>query len=207
MQKRFQSAFCSIALLGAAVSAPAQAESWQCAPFARLFSGIQLFGAAGSWWAKAVGKYAEGAAPKLGSVLVFKAIDAMRSGHVATVTQVVSDRIIKVTHANWSVVQGRKGQIEHDVTVVDASANNDWSRVKVWYAPLHDVGTKAYPTYGFIYGEGAAATSGIRTATRSAPKPQGVVEMTSAPVRKTTGTAMSILLVRPAGSSSAKLAG
>ena len=87
-----------------------------------MFSGIQLFGAAAGWWNQAVGKYAQGNVPKAGAVLVFKAIGSMRSGHVATVSQIVSDRIIKVTHANWSIINGHRGQVEKDVTVIDTSA-------------------------------------------------------------------------------------
>jgi surface antigen len=150
-------------VLVASVAAPTAANAqtyWQCAPFARVFSGIQLFGAAAGWWHQAIGKYASGGAPKAGSVLVFKAIGAMRSGHVATVTRIVSDRIIKVTHANWG---GAKGRVENDVTVVDASPAGDWSQVKVWYSPIHDIGQRAYPTYGFIYG-GAKAVAAEATA-------------------------------------------
>lgn len=154
MMKCFRAAVASLALLSAAMPAAAHAQAWQCAPFARLESGIELFGAAYKWWAQAVGRYAQGTAPKLGSVLVFKAVGAMRSGHVAVVSKIVSDRIIKVTHANWSIINGRRGQVERDVTVVDASASGDWSKVKVWYAPLKDVGIKAYPVYGFIYKDG-----------------------------------------------------
>ena len=116
-----------------------------------MISGIQLFGKAASWWAQATGKYAQGNAPKPGSVLVFKAIDRMRAGHVATVSEVINDRTIKVTHANWSVINGKRGQVEKDVLVVDASEKGDWSKVRVWYATIGDVGIKAYPTYGFIY--------------------------------------------------------
>lgn len=157
MIKTVRAAVASLFLI-AALSAPTAANAqsyWQCAPFARVFSGIQLFGAAASWWHQATGKYASGGAPKAGSVLVFKAIGAMRSGHVATVTKIVSDRIIKVTHANWG---GAKGRVERDVTVVDASSAGDWSQVKVWYSPIHDIGQRAYPTYGFIYG-GAKAVA------------------------------------------------
>jgi surface antigen len=134
-------------------STGAQAASWQCAPFARMFSGIQLFGAAASWWNQAIGKYGQGNVPRAGAVLVFKAIGSMRSGHVATVSQVISDRIIKVTHANWSIINGHRGQVEKDVTVVDTSKDGDWSQVKVWYAPIKDVGTHAYPAFGFIYAD------------------------------------------------------
>ena len=132
----------------------AHAQTIQCAPFARIFSGIQLFGAAASWWNQSVGKYLRGSSPAIGSVMVFKAIGSMRSGHVATVTDIVSDRVIKITHANWSVINGRRGQVERNVTVVDASPNNDWTQVKVWFAPIGKVGNKAYPVNGFIYKDG-----------------------------------------------------
>jgi len=150
----------SMLLASMAVSpATANAAGLQCAPFARMFSGIQLFGAAASWWNQAVGKYVRGNTPAIGSVMVFKAIGSMRSGHVATVTQIVSDRVIKITHANWSVIGGRRGQVERDVTVVDASANGDWSAVKVWFAPIGKVGIKAYPVNGFIYGSKSASVA------------------------------------------------
>jgi surface antigen len=156
MFKRTKAAFCS-ALFIATVAVPQAANAqtfWQCAPFARMFSGVQLFGAAASWWNQAIGKYTQGHAPKPGAVLVFKAIGSMRSGHVATVTKVISDRIVQVTHANWS----NRGGVERDVKVVDASSNGDWSTVRVWYGPIRDIGTKAYPTYGFIYSGAKAAT-------------------------------------------------
>jgi len=160
MTGRLRLALCSFGIAaGLALPSPATAQPfWQCAPFARVFSGVQLFGAAASWWHQAIGKYGQGNAPRLGSVLVFKAVGAMRSGHVATVTQVVSDRIIKVTHANWG---GSPGQVERDVTVVDSSAANDWSAVKVWYKPIGDIGIRAYPTYGFIYAGASAVARGV----------------------------------------------
>lgn len=156
MTKRLKALLGSLVLIIMSLTATtAQADTgryWQCAPFARLFSGVQLFGNAYTWWQQATGRYAQGKTPQAGAVLVFKAFGKMRVGHVAVVSQIVSDRIIKVTHANWSVINGRRGQIERDVTVVDASPNNDWSRVRVWYDSIKDVGTKAYPVYGFIYG-------------------------------------------------------
>ncbi|MGN6124617.1 MAG: CHAP domain-containing protein [Sphingomonas oligoaromativorans] len=155
MLKRSKVALCSIALALFAMPSAADAQPsgfWQCAPFARMFSGVQLFGAAASWWSQAVGKYSRGDTPKEGAVLVFKAIGSMRSGHVATVSQVLSDRMIKVTHANWS----SRGQVEHDVLVMDTSAKNDWSQVRVWFKSLHDLGTHSYPVYGFIYGKKAS---------------------------------------------------
>ena len=140
-----------MALAIATIPAAADAQSstfWQCVTFARMYSGIQLFGNAATWWNQALGKYSRGNAPKEGAVLVFKAIGSMRAGHVATVSQVISDRIVKVTHANWS----SRGQVERDVEVMDTSARNDWSSVRVWFKNLHDLGQREYPAYGFIYG-------------------------------------------------------
>ena len=74
----------------------------------------------------------------------------------------ISDRIIKVTHANWST----RGAVERDVTVMDTSSKGDWSAVKVWYKPIGDLGTKAYPTYGFIYAGAKALSRGAEAAAR-----------------------------------------
>ena len=37
----------------------------------------------------------------------------------------LTDRVIRVTHANWG---GSRGKVEENVTVVDVSADGDWSR-------------------------------------------------------------------------------
>ncbi len=142
---------------------------WQCVPFARLMSGIQIFGDARTWWSQAVGKYETGFAPKTGAVLCFKPTGRMTLGHVAFVSQVLTDRVIQVTHANWSIIEGDRGQIEQDVTVVDVSPEGNWSQVKVWYDPIRDLGSTVYPTNGFIYQNAqatriAAATSKIALA-------------------------------------------
>jgi surface antigen len=153
--KRARAALGSIliaATLALSVGGVAQANArWQCATFARMFSGIQLFGNAWTWWNEALGKYTTGPTPQAGSVLVFKRSGMMHDGHVAVVSRVLTDRIIQVTHANWSVIQGGRGKVEKDVTVVDVSPKGDWSQVKVWYDPIRDLGNTVYPTYGFIY--------------------------------------------------------
>ena len=136
-----------------ATIAPAAAQYWQCAPYAREISGIQIFGNANTWWSQSEGKYAHGAAPKVGAVMAFKAHAKMRVGHVAMVSQVVSDREVLLTHANWS----RGGQIERDVRAIDVSAAGDWSQVKVWYGPIGDLGQTSFPLYGFIYADQPAA--------------------------------------------------
>lgn len=173
MRKRLTTVMCAVALAGASFTSSAQAASarLQCAEFARLFSGIQIFGDAATWWRLAVGKYARGFTPETGSVLVFKASGIMAKGHVAVVSHVLTDRIIQVTHANWSVIDGHRGQVEKDVTVVDVSPTGDWSQVKVWYDPNHNLGTTIYPTYGFVYraAQQAASVAG-RIAAASAGK-------------------------------------
>ncbi len=133
------------------LAAPAAAQFWQCAPYAREVSGIQIRGNADTWWGQAAGRYDRGHAPKVGAVLAFEATHRMRVGHVATVSKVVNDREVLLTHANWS----RPGRIEMDVRAVDVSEAGDWSMVKVWYAPQGGLGTTAYPAHGFIYGDGA----------------------------------------------------
>lgn len=128
-------------------AAPAAAQFWQCAPYAREVSGIQIRGNADTWWGQAAGRYERGHTPKVGAVLAFAASHRMRVGHVAMVSRLVSDREVLLTHANWS----RRGQIETNVRAVDVSAAGDWSLVKVWYAPQGGLGTSSYPTHGFIY--------------------------------------------------------
>ncbi|WP_174279905.1 CHAP domain-containing protein [Sphingomonas bacterium] len=138
---------------------PAQAQFWQCAPFARMLSGIQLRGNASSWWAQAAGRYLRGHLPQVGAVLAFDATQRMRVGHVATVSRVVSDREVLLTHANWS----RRGQVETDARAIDVSAAGDWTRVRVQFGGA--MGTSSYPTRGFIYASRAiAATDGAADA-------------------------------------------
>ena len=134
-------------------------DYWQCVPFARLVSGIQIFGDAWTWWSQASGKYETGFVPKAGAVLCFRPSGRMRLGHVAVVSEVLTDRVIQISHANWSMIDGDRGHVERNVTVVDVSANGDWSQVKVWNDPSHNLGTTVYPTYGFIYQDAATAAS------------------------------------------------
>jgi surface antigen len=144
---------------------------WQCVPFARLISGIHIFGDARTWWQQAIGKYETGFTPRAGAVLCFKPTQRMRLGHVAVVSQVLTDRIVQITHANWSPIEGSRGKIEKDVTLVDVSPGGDWSEVKVWYDPSRDLGGSTYPTYGFIYPDAQArrvANSGLNTAENTA---------------------------------------
>ena len=141
----------SCTLMTAGIAAPASAAFWQCAPYARQISGIEIRGNADTWWGQAAGRYDRGHAPKAGAVLAFAATSRMRVGHVAMVSRVVSDREVLLTHANWS----RRGQVETDVRAIDVSPAGDWTMVKVWFGPQGGIGTTAYPTRGFIYADHA----------------------------------------------------
>lgn len=156
MSKCVRTRMGSLALAAAIALAPGgvfAGDYWQCVPFARLVSGIQIFGDARTWWSQAIGRYATGFTPKAGAVLCFKPIGRMRLGHVAVVTQVLTDRIIQISHANWSLIDGDRGHVERNVTVIDVSSAGDWSQVKVWNDPSRGLGATTYPTYGFIYGD------------------------------------------------------
>ncbi|WP_407699281.1 CHAP domain-containing protein [Sphingopyxis yananensis] len=143
---------------GMLVATPAVSSDYlQCAPFARAESGVQLFGNAKSWWGQAAGTYARGNEPRQGAVLAFASTSSMPMGHVAVVRKVLNDREIMIDHANWSPIGGRRGQVERNVRVKDVSSANDWSVVRVWYAPIGDLGLRPNPVQGFIYPEGNAA--------------------------------------------------
>ena len=145
--KLWAARFALVFSCGLMTATPAAAQFWQCAPYAREVSGIQLRGNANTWWGQAEGRYERGHAPQEGAVLAFEATRRMRVGHVAMVSKVVSEREVLLTHANWS----RPGRVETDVRAVDVSPAGDWTMVKVWYGPQHGLGTSAYPTRGFIY--------------------------------------------------------
>ena len=123
----------------------------QCVPYAREVSGIQIYGDAWTWWDQAEGRYARGHTPLPGAVMAFQPYGSMTLGHVAAVSRVIDSRTVLLRHANWSPIDGRRGQIEDGVRAVDVSPNNDWSEVRVWYAPIQGLGTTAWPVAGFIY--------------------------------------------------------
>ncbi len=151
----------ALALLSAAFSAaPTRAASLldyvgQCVPFAREASGIQIFGDAWTWWTQADGRYRRGDEPRVGAVIVFARTGRLPLGHVAVVSRVVENRVVMLTHANWSRLNGERGHAEQDVTLFDVSIHNDWSSVKVWFRDSDGLGGSIYPVSGFIYGQTA----------------------------------------------------
>ena len=138
------------------------ASSLECVPFARDVSGIRIFGNALTWWEQARDHYARGPRPRAGAVMAFRPHGRMRLGHVAVVRRIVNSREVRLDHANWSVIDGRRGQIERDVRAVDVSPANDWSRVRVWFAPIGGLGTTEWPLEGFIYPTGPRDAGPLR---------------------------------------------
>lgn len=128
---------------------PPEGEFQYCVPYARAVSGVEIFGDAWTWWEAAKGRYARGAQPVAGSVLVWKRDNRLRNGHVAVVTRVVGPREILVTHANWGWGPEKpRGQVDHDISVIDVSPGNDWSAIQVWNGGSYG---RTYQTHGFIY--------------------------------------------------------
>ena len=104
MMKRLTAAALAASLgFFAFTTTPAQAGDpyWQCVTFARMFSGIQIFGDAWTWWRQAVDKFRTGRAPETGSVLVFQPTGRMDKGHVAVVSDILTDRVIRVTYGEF----------------------------------------------------------------------------------------------------------
>jgi surface antigen len=75
--------------------------------------------------------------------MAFSANRKLPLGHVAVVSEVVSDREIRIDHANW-----RPSQISLGMAVIDVSDKNDWSAVRVESQP-NSFG-RVYPIDGFI---------------------------------------------------------
>ncbi|MEH6702026.1 CHAP domain-containing protein [Parasphingorhabdus sp.] len=168
-----RNAIIPILLVMQAVMMPTQARAndyLQCVPFARELSGIQIYGDAHSWWDQAAGKYQRGAMPEEGAVLSLPSHGAMQLGHVAVVRKIIDDRNILISHANWSPINGKRGQIERRVAAQDVSAGNDWSQVRIWYAPIDNLGTTAFPVNGFIYPARQAKQSGRQWASAKAAR-------------------------------------
>jgi surface antigen len=125
----------------------------ECVPYARQISGVQIYGDALTWWDQAKGRYARGHEPRVGAVMAFRPYGNMRLGHVAAVSEIIDSRTVLLRHANWSPIDGHRGQIEDNIRAIDVSPNNDWSEVRVWFAPIQALGSTHWPIAGFIYNE------------------------------------------------------
>jgi surface antigen len=118
----------------------------QCVPYARDRSGVNIHGDAYTWWDKAAGVYARGATPLLGSVMVLNGYAGRHRAHVAVVRRFISAREISIDHANWL----DDGAVYVNDPVIDVSADNDWTMVKVWNIRTGSWGSKIYRVQGFI---------------------------------------------------------
>lgn len=130
---------------GPNLAATASFPGLTCVPFARALTGLALAGDGADWWAAADGRYARVSQPQVGGVLVFRRTARLRSGHVSVVSRLLDARRIHVIQANWV-----PGELDTDQLVVDVSARNDWTQVRVWHPPSNQIGAHVYPTYGFI---------------------------------------------------------
>ena len=126
-----------------------------CVEYARMRSGLAVFGDAKQWWERARNLYARASHPVEEAVMVFAGSKRLKRGHVAVVTEIVSPRQIIVDQANWQ----NRGEIDHATPVLDVSAANDWSLVRVWDMRSGGFGTHVYAISGFI-------AKGITTASR-----------------------------------------
>jgi hypothetical protein len=128
----------------------------QCVPYARDHSGVNIHGDAYTWWDKAAGLYARGNAPLLGSVMVLNGYAGRHRAHVAVVRRIVTEREIDIDHANWL----DDGAVYVNDPVIDVSADNDWTQVKVWNIRTGSWGSKIYRVQGFI-GPGPASANPV----------------------------------------------
>lgn len=164
----------------------------QCVPYARQVTGIQIYGDAWTWWDQAAERYERGFRPKVGAVMAFKPHGNMRLGHVAAVSRIVNSRTVLLRHANWSPINGRRGQIEDNVRAIDVSPDNDWSEVRVWFDPIQAIGGTSWPIQGFIYNRPArhlgSDTVLARATKRDGPSAEGARVQLAAAARPSAGT-------------------
>ena len=152
-------------LAACATSMPAghsfpHAGNIDCVPFARALTGIPLAGDGPEWWQAAAGKFDRTGVPQTGAILVFRRTGRLPHGHVSVVSRILSRREILVTQANW--VHGR---VTQDQLVADISPANDWTVLRVWWEPAHQLGNTVYPAYGFILPERRMTHDAIAAAT------------------------------------------
>lgn len=131
-----------------------RSDSWtECVPYARRISGIQIYGDAHTWWDQAAGRYAREPLPQSGSLMALYGYAGPKRGHLALVRRIVSEREIRVDHANWL----NDGNLYLNSPVIDVSPNNDWSTVRVYNNRDGHLGVKNYNVRGFISSTRVAA--------------------------------------------------
>jgi hypothetical protein len=116
-----------------------------CVEYARTLTGLNIFGDAKFWWDRARNLYARVTVPAEHAVMVFTPSSRLKKGHVAVVSAIISKREIRVEQANWQ----NHGEIDHAMPVMDVSARNDWTQVRVWDMRSKAFG-RVYAVSGFI---------------------------------------------------------
>ncbi len=138
-----------------------------CVPYARTLSGLEIRGDAKDWWGKAHNIYERGNEPVVGAVMSFRATGGMPRGHVAVVSEIVSDRELVLNHANWN-----RNEVSLKMGVKDVSKHNDWTLVRVESQPGQY--GNFYPVNGFIYSNDDGSKNRISFASavnqRNAPR-------------------------------------
>lgn len=119
--------------------------------YARSVTGMAIPGEAWSWWDGSNGRYPRGNVPVTGAVLVFRQQQKLPAGHLAVVTKVLSEREIRISHADWASTWATRGRITGNVPVLDVSPGNDWTKLRLWYGNSGTV-DRVYEAYGFVYG-------------------------------------------------------
>src|SRR3569833_700347 len=118
----------------------------ECVTYARGHSQVKIYGDAYTWWDKAAGVFARGPVPLEGAVMVLHNCAGTERAHLAVVRRLISPREIRIDHVNWFDV----GAIYVNDPVMDVSAANDWSQVRVWNIRDGNRGARIYPVKGFI---------------------------------------------------------
>jgi len=117
-----------------------------CVQYVRALTDFEIRGDGWMWWHRAEGVYPRGKSPRVGAVMVFGRQGNLPYGHVSVVSDIIDDRTILVNHS-WV----RRLGLRCGAMVVDTSAANDWSRVRVWHGPTNQLGLSQYRILGFVY--------------------------------------------------------
>jgi len=155
-----------------------------CVPYARSVTGMDISGNGRDWWHNAAGRYARGQRPQVGSVLAWPGSGSMSSGHVAVVSRVLNARMIEIDHANWGGPGIRRGTVMRNVQVMDVSADNSWTRVRVQVGWTNENFGREYPTYGFIHNR--PANTGLADASDDMIRPVSYSRRSAAPGSRAT---------------------
>lgn len=136
----------SVFLLVVVAFATVGSARMTCVQYVRALTDFEIRGDGWMWWHRAQGVYPRGKRPRIGGVMVFGRQGNLPYGHVAVVSDIIDSRTVLVNHS-WV----RRLGLRCNALVVDTSAANDWSRVRVWHGPTNRLGVSHYRILGFVY--------------------------------------------------------